>query len=253
VSPVSEERRQALWHTALSLVALCLAASGCAAPRAPSERVLSLHADIKVGTDGALDVRETIIVLAAGEKFRRGVVRRFPLARTDSRGNPQRIAYEIKEVERDGLPSPSFRQSDADAMTLYLGDKEAPLAAGEHTYAVAYRTTPLVERINAQEGFHWIVTGYQWPVPIDAASATVQLPRRIRRAGLVMEGWTGMLGSPGSDYRVDIEDDGRIAFVVARRLGIGEGFTIRLAWPAGSLIGLAGSSTPAGANPVVGE
>ena len=43
------------------------------------ERILSFHSDVRVLTDGMIEVTETIQVQAEGKQIRRGIYRDFPV------------------------------------------------------------------------------------------------------------------------------------------------------------------------------
>ena len=43
------------------------------------ERILSFHSDIRVMTDGMIEVTERITVRAEGKRIRRGIYRDFPI------------------------------------------------------------------------------------------------------------------------------------------------------------------------------
>ena len=51
-----------------------------------TERIIRFHSDIKIETDGRIEVAEHIKVYAGGNEIKRGIVREFPLYRKNDKG-----------------------------------------------------------------------------------------------------------------------------------------------------------------------
>ena len=64
------------------------------------ERILSFHSDIRVMTDGTIEVTETIRVRAEGNRIKRGIYRDFPTEYQDRLGNEIKVAFEPLAVLR---------------------------------------------------------------------------------------------------------------------------------------------------------
>ena len=56
------------------------------------ERILSFHSDVRVFTDGVIEVTETIQVRAEGNQIRRGIYRDIPVEYRDRLGNKYEIS-----------------------------------------------------------------------------------------------------------------------------------------------------------------
>ena len=78
---------------------LVLAAGASAA----DERILEFSSDIRVSPQGRLDVTETIVVRAEGNRIRRGIYRDFPTSYRDQYGNDIEIFYEPGQVLRNDV------------------------------------------------------------------------------------------------------------------------------------------------------
>lgn len=75
--------------------------------------------------------------------------------------------------------------------------------------------------------FYWNVTGDEWPVRIDAASATIGLPDVV--TGVRARAFTGAYGSTASDADLEVAGNA-IAAETRGGLGIKEGLTVTVAW-----------------------
>ena len=86
---------------------LCLAAGiGGRSAAAERERILDFESDITVYADGGMTVTETITVVAARDRIKRGIYRDFPTTYTDSHGNTLRVGFAVVKVLRDDAPEP---------------------------------------------------------------------------------------------------------------------------------------------------
>ncbi len=217
--------------------ALCPAPSPAAAQER-SWRVEDFHADIRVLESGAIEVTETIRPRFTGSYngiYRTIVVEyringfRYKLglsvdAVTDGDGNPLR--YESKR-DGDFLNTKIWVPGAVDTVrtvrlsygvTNGLRFFEADEDEGEESIVEAY------------DELYWNVTGTEWPVPIEAASATVTLPPAV--GGVRAHAFTGGYGATGRDATVDVTGP-RVDVRTDRPLGFREGLTIGVGWDAG--------------------
>ena len=216
-------------------VAVCPFPSAAAAQER-SWRIEDFHADIRVLESGAIEVTETIRPRFNGSY--NGIYRtirveyringfRYKLrlsvdAVTDADGNPLR--YESKR-DRDHLNTKIWVPGAVDTV---------------RTVRLTYGVTHGLRFFEADEGaddiveaydeLYWNVTGTEWPVPIEAASATVRLPQAV--GGVRAHAFTGGYGATGRDAVVDVTGT-RIDVRTDRPLGFREGLTIGIGWNAG--------------------
>jgi hypothetical protein len=224
-------------HFAALLAALLLALP--AASRA-KERILSFVSDVTVKKDGALDVVETIRVMAEGDRIQRGIFRDFPIRYRGQDGGRTRTGFDVVSVERDGAPENWIEEPRDDFVRVRMGRADVPLPAGEHVYVLRYRTTHQLGHFPTYDELYWNATGTGWPFAIDVAEAQVRLPAGTRSGKRAA--YTGPLGSTAADAEVVSEGHGRIVIRTTRPLGIGEGLTIAVAWPKGIVAAPAHSS-----------
>ncbi|MCG8368946.1 MAG: DUF2207 domain-containing protein [Proteobacteria bacterium] len=197
------------------------------------ERILSFHSDIRVLDDGMLEVSETIEVRAEGQQIRRGIYRDFPVEYEDRLGNDYRIALEPLAVLRNGGREAYHTVRDGRHVRTYFGSRNRFLDRGVHTYTFRYRVSRMLGYFDEHDELYWNVTGNEWAFPIDAASATVRLEFDAPRDALLVDGYTGRLGSRAQDYGRYLDDEGNLQFRANRPLPPAHGLTIVVGWPKG--------------------
>ncbi len=207
---------------------LVLAAAGQA-----DERILSFHSDIRVFTDGMIEVTETIEVRAEGRQIRRGIYRDFPVDYTDRLGNDHRIRLETLGVLRNGKREAYHTVRSGRDVRTYFGHKSRFLDRGNHTYVFRYRVNRMLGFFEQHDELYYNVTGHQWAFPIDKASATVRLEFDAPRDALLVEGYTGRYGSNAQDYGHYLDGEGNVHFQANRALPPSHGLTIVAGWPKG--------------------
>jgi uncharacterized membrane protein YgcG len=241
-----------------AVVAASLTAVGAAPGQGAAQRSLvieDLHAEIEVRPTGELVVTETLRPRFTGEW--NGILRHLSLIHTTAGGERERLDVELlSATDGNGDPLrsevnpinawtrefrvwvPDARDRTAEVVLLYRvdgairyfegaappepGDSAAPPAAGPD--------------LDFDE-LYWQVTGTEWEVPIESASARIVLPPDARPLQSA-----AYQGTARSTDRVPVTtetagSDGRAAVRVASsgRLEPGEGLTVAVAWPAGAV------------------
>jgi uncharacterized membrane protein len=80
---------------------------------------------------------------------------------------------------------------------------------------------------------YWNVTGNNWAFPIDKATATVRLEFDAPRDLLMVDGYTGRMGSTAQEYGRFLDDEGNVQFQANKPLPASHGMTIVVGWPKG--------------------
>jgi uncharacterized membrane protein YgcG len=212
----------------LLLVLVCLSAAAAA-----DERILGFHSDIRVFPDGMLEVTETIRVRAEGHQIRRGIYRDFPVEYEDRFGNTYNITLEPLAVLRNDRPEAFHTVRSGRDVRTYFGSRNRFLDHGEHTYVFRYRVNRMLGYFEDHDELYWNVTGNNWVFPIDAASATVHLQFAPPRDALMIDAYTGRLGSTAQNYSHFVDADGRVTFEARNALPASHGLTIVVGWPKG--------------------
>jgi hypothetical protein len=216
----------------LAVVAMVWAAP-CLSLAAEEERILSYDSHIAVLADGTMTVRETIKARARGDKIKRGIYRDFPTLYRDHYGNRYRVVFEVLEVLRDGKADAYHIESLKNGQRVYIGKKDVYLNPGDYTYTLVYRTNRQLGFFADHDELYWNVTGNGWDFLIERAAATVELPAGVPREQIKVDGFTGLQGLTGKEFRASVDRTGKSGFTTTRALGPKEGLTIVVSWPKG--------------------
>lgn len=200
------------------------------------ERILSFHSDVRVFDDGMIEVTETIQVRAEGNQIRRGIYRDFPVEYRDRLGNNYEITVEPLAVQRNEMRESFHTVRHQRDIRIYFGSSDRLIKPGIHTYTYRYRANRLLGFFEHHDELYWNVTGNRWAFPIDKASATVRLEFDAPRDQLMVEAYTGRLGSKGQDYGRYLDEAGAIHFVADNPLPPAHGMTIVVGWPKGFVV-----------------
>lgn len=198
-----------------------------------NERILSFHSEIRVMTDGMIEVTETIRVRAEGNRIKRGIYRDFPTEYEDKRGNEHKVAFEPLAVLRNDKPEAFHTQAVRRGIRTYFGSANRFIDHGEHTYTFRYKANRMLGFFAEHDELYWNVTGFDWAFTIDRATATVVLEFDAPLAGITEEAYTGPLGATGRDYRSRVDSARRVYFEASKPLTPVNGLTIVVAWPKG--------------------
>ncbi len=197
---------------------------------AQQERILSFDSHIDVLANSDVVVTETIRVVAAGQKIRRGIYRDFPTRYRNSRGSQVTVRFEVLAVLRNNRPEAYHTEQQSNGIRVYMGSKDVFLQPGEYTYTLTYRSNRQIGFFDEYDELYWNVTGNGWDFIIEKVQAVVQLPPGAEVVQYAA--YTGPVGADGRDYTID-ETVGDFGFATTRALAPHEGLTIAVAWPKG--------------------
>ena len=245
---MSSERRQKSasskpWLAArVSATALLLAflAPYLGAERVSTARswvVAGFHADIQVHRDGRTEISETIRVRFDGSY--NGVFRTIPIIYRNSWGGNYKLRLTIDGVEDDRgneLEYEVSRERNYRKLKIWVPGAENATRTVVIRYTVGNALRFMEEEGEAWDELYWNVTGDEWPVGIEAASARIQLPSRA--TGVRARAFTGAYRSTELAAEIRIEDH-VIHVGTTRPLGMHEGLTVAVAWDSREAAGLA--------------
>ncbi len=221
------------WGSLLLLLVLASAPSF-----ARSWHIARFDARCTVAEDGTVLVEEEIHPRFQGTY--NGILRDIPVEYPGPDGTNYRLLVKVQSVtDENGAPI-KFEQSSRNqrvaggAVHQFLVLKI--YAAGtdtERTVRISYRVQNSIRYFKDFDEFYWNVTGLDWLVPMDAATATVALPATA--AGqLQAKAYTGTYGSRGQDATVTL-DGANISFDANHSLPPRNGLTIDVRIPKGVL------------------
>lgn len=202
------------------------------APIVRSWRIEDFHSDIRILTTGAIEVAERIRVRFDGSF--NGIFRTIPIEYRDPRGFNITLKLEVTGVE-DGsgtaLRHELSRERHYRKIKIWIPGASDAVRTVVLRYRVENALLHFSEDDLEWDELYWNVTGDEWPVPIDASGARIQLPREV--TGIRARAFTGRYGSDESSADIEIREPDRTVRVRSRRgLGIHEGLTVVTAWDA---------------------
>ena len=229
------------------LLATILAFAAPAA--AKSWRISNYQDTITVNQDGSALVNETITLVFVGEWH--GIHRTIPIEYPGPDGTNYQLFIDIKSITDENGAKLKYDSSTSGAardLKIYMPN------AGDATRTVdiAYRVRNATRFFDQYDEFYWNVTGNDWPVPIDRATATVHLPDSAS-GSLRAQAFTGVYGSTERDATAKVEGS-NAEFATNNPLPMRGGMTIDVYIPKDTLKepgGLTKLFWFIGSNPVV--
>jgi hypothetical protein len=214
------------------LVAAALfAAPARPAAAAPEESITSDDVAIQLAADGRLDVAETI-VYNFGANRHHGILRSIPTRAHLANDDQHDRVYPIEGVsaQRDGNPEPMSRSTVGNDTQIKIGDPDKDDLTGTHTYVLGYTVHGVVNAFADHDELYWNATGSDWQVPIEKASATVTGPAGVTEVAC----YAARTGSNQACSQ-STKDGQTATFHEDRPLNPGEGLTVVIGYPAGSI------------------
>jgi uncharacterized membrane protein len=188
--------------------------------------IQSLDATISVAADGSVAVDETIVPRFTGSW--NGIFRTIPVEYRTPQGLNYTLRLTIESVtDEQGrtLKYESSRERHYRKLKIWV-----PGASDTtRTVKLRYRVANGLRFFDEHDELYWNVTGDEWEVPIESASADVRLP-----AGVSGVRATAFRGAYGSTEQTDVSiTEGGVHVRTSRGLGMREGLTIVVGWNPG--------------------
>ena len=215
----------------VALLALGVLLAGELAPPlfARELRILNFHGDLLVLPDSTLDVTETIRVGFSGSW--QGIFRTIPVEYDGPGGfNYSLFLSDVRATEAGAPNQPlrieKSRQGRNLEFKIYVPDaKDAT-----RTIVLHYDVQNALRYFDDHDELYWNVTGTDWQVPIEAASAHIILPQGV--TGLHASDYTGVFGSRAQDAAVETLG-ANVDIRTTRSLAFREGLTVVVGWDKG--------------------
>ena len=215
--------RWACRATAILALVLLTAAPAAAQRTLVIER---FDATIEVSADGSIGVEEYIVARFTGSW--NGIFRTIPIEYRSPQGLNYTLRLDIQSVTDDegrSLKYESSRERHYRKLKIWV-----PGAANTtKTLKVIYRVANGLRFFDEHDELYWNVTGDEWEIPIESASAQVTLPGGV--SGVRATAFRGAYGST-EQTDVTIEQNG-VSVKTTRGLGMREGLTIVVGWNPG--------------------
>lgn len=191
-------------------------------------RIDKFDAQITVLPSGDTEVTESISVHFMGGPWH-GIYRDIPVEYASPQGMNYSLFLKVKRVT-DGAGQPL--KYETSRVRHYLRLKiYVPNADNSHkTVVIAYSVADALRFFEDHDELYWNVTGDEWNVPIDAASATVTLP--LGTTNIRTNLFTGGYRSRGKDAEAQVVGNGVEVHTTAP-LAYHEGLTIAVGFDKG--------------------
>lgn len=207
----------------LAAVAISLAASASARQL----KIQKFSAEIFVQQDSSLDITETIEANFIGEWH--GLYRTIPVEYVTPQGFNYTLFVKLEDAtDATGraLKVESSRERHYLKWKIYVDDATDAM----RTITLHYRVTIGLKFFEDHDELYWNVTGDEWDVPIENASAEIFLPKGA--TGVRALDFTGSYGSRSQNASL-VTSDNTVNVSMLRPLSFHEGLTVVVGWDKG--------------------
>jgi uncharacterized membrane protein len=212
--------RRAL-QCALLLAALALPGA------ARSLVIQNFNVRVDVSVDGTITVTEIIRPRFTGHW--NGIYRTIPVEYRTPQGFNKTLFLQLESVtDEDGRALKVDSSSERHYRKLKIWVPGAEDA--ERTVIIRYKVPNALLFFEDHDELYWNITGDEWEVPINDASALIELPAGA--AGVRTLAFTGAYGSKEQDADVTVNGS-EITFHMRRNLSFHEGLTAVVGWDKG--------------------
>jgi len=218
----------------LSRLALLVALAATAFAQARNWRITDFNDTISIAADGTAMVSEKITLAFTGQWH--GIHRTIPVEYPGPQGINYTLFIDIMGVTDENGNKLKYDSSKSGAyrdLKIYIPDAVDATRVVNIDYSVRNGVRFFDSNNDSYAEFYWNVTGNDWPVPIDHASAFVALPENAA-GGLRAQAFTGAYGSKQSEATAEVKG-ADVTFETTRELSMRSGVTIDIYIPQGVL------------------
>jgi len=194
-----------------------------------AEEIQSFDETVIIQKDGSFSVSEKILY-DFGSAERHGIYRTIPFEKTNSEGKRFRMElHDFSVIDESGNPYAFTQVTTGTTKQIKIGNANA-LVTGVKSYDVSYKVKGGLTYFSDHDELYWLVTGTEWTVPIQKASAVVIFPDTIDPKNIRLSCFTGTASSSLSDCYAQWIDEKAI-ITTSHVLAPGEGLTIVVGFP----------------------
>jgi uncharacterized protein (TIGR04222 family) len=208
-------------------LALVVALAAPTWAQAGGERISSYDVELTVERDGDLSVRERIDY-DFGAAERHGIFRIIPVRLAYDERHERIYPLEVTAVAgSEGTPDEYKVEDTGNDKRIRIGDPDRTIT-GRHTYTIDYRVEGTLNGFTDHDELFWNAIGTEWPVPIERAAVTVEVPAPVTQVACFAGPERSSLpcGSARADGQVASFSDA---------LARGEGLTVVVGFPTGAV------------------
>jgi hypothetical protein len=195
---------------------------------AKDRRLKNFKSEIVVLPDGKVDVTENITFQFIGGPWH-GINRYIPVEYSGPRGLNYTLFLDVKSITDETgakLHYETSRERHYLNLKIFIPNADD----STRTISISYTVSDALKFFDDHDEFYWNVTGDEWAIPIESASAHVVLPEGT--AGLRAKAFTGAFRSTSQDATVEIAGTG-VDVATRSPLPMHEGLTLAVAFDKG--------------------
>jgi uncharacterized membrane protein YgcG len=201
----------------------CIASSASAR----EQRLRKFEAEIVVMPDGSVEVTENITFQFIGGPWH-GIYREIPVEYAGPGGLNYSLFLNVKRVDEEGrsLRYESSRDRQYRKLKIYIPNADN----STHVITIEYAVEDALRFFDDHDEFYWNVTGDEWTLPIESASAHIVFPEGTSNVRTNV--FTGTYRSVGRNAVAEVNGTG-VDVHTTSPLGLHEGLTIAVAFDKG--------------------
>ncbi len=186
------------------LLSVCLAVAALA-----DLRIQDFAVDIQADASGELTITEQLTVRFLTPHH--GIERFITLSGKTPWGENVKIDLELLDVRFNGEAVPYVSRIRGSERYLRIGDPDRTIQ-GTYQYSILYRVNRAWLFHEDSLQLYWNVTGNEWRIPIEHASATVSFPDSVDYASVSGISYLGYAGSTQRGPASELLEDGKLYF-----------------------------------------
>lgn len=197
-----------------------------------AEEILDYSQLVSIQKNSDIRVKESIRINVENVSVTHGIIRKFPVVRTDALGRRRPVGFALDGVLLDGEKVPCSVERAGGECLIRIGSADAVIPHGVHVFTLFYTVKGEIGFFNDHDELYWNVTGNEWDFPIRRASCAVQLPETAFGKGFTAIDWyVGNYGEKGAKNDAQLTAENSVQTV--RTLLPGEGLTVAFGWKKG--------------------
>lgn len=201
-----------------------------------AESIESFITNIALNRDGSIIVEENILYDFGAEE-RHGIYRDIPVTYKARGGNYQLRISDISALDQSGNSYHFETSHPGSYLRIKIGDADKTIT-GKHLYKITYTVRRAINYFSSHDELYWNSTGNGWTVPIGEAKTVVYLPGEFDAKQILRTCYFGLYKSNEvCNMSAELSGAGKVSELVfsADNLGPGEGLTVVVGVPAGTL------------------
>ena len=223
-------RRPSWRHLLLVILLFLFSLTHPATSKGEDFSITSFHVDMEVRSNSSLHVKERIETVF--HRQRHGLYRDIPIQYVDDLGKKSVTPIKILSVTDNAGKGWKYRaRRRGGYLRVRIGNPREYIK-GTQVFVIRYRVENGILFFPDHDELYWNVTGNEWPVSIDRASATIRVPDTKQPISFQTRCFTGYRGSRDRACKIETGRN-EASFISTHPFSPLEGMTIVLGWEKG--------------------